>query len=242
MSRTSTRYRLLALLGVTLAVNIHPAAAGNLRSVAELFTSQGCSSCPPADAVAGQLLDNDEILILSFHVDYWDDLRWKDTFSSRTSTERQYAYARSLGERSVFTPQLVLNGMRSLVGSQETRVQQAVAAATETDFPLDAQLTPLASGAFKVVLEGPQTAADVWEVRYVHRSVTKVRGGENGGRDLQTFNNVTQLRHIGSFSARAFELPPLRGSDDGIAVLIQAPQTGRVLGAAAYLKVAAKLQ
>jgi hypothetical protein len=236
MSAKSTHYLATALLGLPLVVNVGPAAAENLHSVAELFTSQACSSCPPADRIAGQLLNNPQVLVLSFHVNYWDDLGWKDPFSSLSSTERQYAYAHSLRERSVFTPQLVVNGTQSLVGSQQTRVEQAVAAATETDFPFQAHLSAEAGGAFKLVLGGPPSAGDIWEVRYVHRSVTQIHAGENRGRDLETFNNVTQLRRIGSLANTTFELAPLSGSDDGIAVLVQASQVGRILGAAGYLK------
>jgi hypothetical protein len=173
--------------------------------------------------------------VLSFHVNYWDDLGWKDPFSSATSTDRQYAYARSLGERSVFTPQLVVNGTLSLVGSQESAVQRAVAAASQADFPIHTELSPRADGSFTLTLEGPQVPGDLWEVRYVHHAVTRVRGGENGGRELETFNNVTQLRRIGRFSAGTLQLTPLQGSEDGIAVFVQATGTGRMLGAATYV-------
>jgi hypothetical protein len=239
MSRNLTRYLASVLFGLPFIMDTATAAGANLHSVAELFTSQGCSSCPPADRIAGQLLHDPQVLVLSFHVNYWDDLGWKDTFSSLSSTERQYAYAQSLRERSVFTPQLVVNGTQSLVGSQQARVEQAVAAATGVDFPIQAQLSAEASGSFKVTFVGPPTQGDVFEVRYVHRSVIRIPAGENRGRDLETFNNVTQLRRIGSLSDKTLELAPLSGPNDGIAVLVQAPQAGRILGAAAYLKPAA---
>src|SRR5581483_3518730 len=102
------------------------ASAAPPRSVLELFTSQGCSSCPPADALAGRLSTDPGLLVLSFHVDYWDDLGWKDSFSSQQSTDRQYQYARALRQQTVFTPQLIVNGRRSLVGSQENEVRKAI--------------------------------------------------------------------------------------------------------------------
>jgi hypothetical protein len=212
---------------------VQVAAAKTPRVVMELFTSQGCSSCPPADALVGRLTSNPDVLALSFHVDYWDDLGWKDTFSSKASTDRQYAYARALGERSVFTPQLVVNGSRSLIGSQDGVVQHAVDAVKDA-FPVQAELSRQPDGAFTVNLAGPAVRAEVWEVRYVRKAATQIRNGENGGRTLETFNNVTRIRRLGAFAPGTLKLPPLQSPDDGVAVVIQAPGAGKVLGAAAY--------
>ena len=208
------------------------AAAKAPRVVMELFTSQGCSSCPPADALVGRFTSNPDVLALSFHVDYWNDLGWADPFSSKASTDRQYAYARTLGERSVFTPQLVVNGTQSLVGSQEGAVQHALAGVKDA-FPVQADLSRQPDGSFTVNLAGPAVRADVWEVRYVRKAVTQIRAGENGGRTLETFNNVTRIHRLGAFAPGTLNLPPLKSPDDGIAVVVQAP-AGRVLGAAAY--------
>src|ERR1700722_5414982 len=134
-STTQFFMRLTAVVGFA-GMFTKAALPGPPRALVELFTSQGCSSCPPADAVVGRLSSNPAVLVLSFHVNYWDDLGWKDPFSSVLSTDRQYAYARSLNERSVFTPQLIVNGMQSLVGSQEGKVQKAVAATSDTSFPV----------------------------------------------------------------------------------------------------------
>ena len=224
-----------AAILITTGVCAQGTAAAVPRTVVELFTSQGCSSCPAADAVAGRLVANPQVLVLSFHVNYWDDLGWKDPFSSVVSTDRQYAYARALGERSVFTPQLVVNGTQSLVGSRETAVERAVAGASAADFPIQAELSTQPDGGFLVTLRGPDMPGEVWEVRYVRHAVTRVSSGENGGRELETFNNVTHLRRIGRFSAGTFNLAPLREPEDGIAVFVQAPAAGRMLGAASYL-------
>jgi len=209
------------------------AAARTPRVVMELFTSQGCSSCPPADALVGRLSANPDVLALSFHVDYWDDLGWPDTFASKASTERQYAYSRALGERSVFTPQMVVNGSRSLVGSQDGAVQHAIESVKDA-FPVQADLSRQPDGAFRLNLAGPSVRADVWEIRYVRKAVTQIRSGENGGRTLETFNNVTRIRRLGIFAPGTLELPSLKSPEDGLAVVIQAPGAGRVLGAAAY--------
>jgi hypothetical protein len=210
------------------------AVAGPQRSVVELFTSQGCSSCPPADALAGRLATNPALLVLSFHVNYWDGPGWKDTFSSEASTDRQYRYARSLGERSVFTPHFVVNGTQSVVGSQEASVQHALAVAGREDLPVKLDLEKRPDGRFKLTLAGPAQRGDVWAIQFVRHTLTRIGAGENGGRSLETFNDVTQIQRIGAFSPGTLELKPLTGHADGLAILVQAPNAGRVLGATAY--------
>lgn len=209
------------------------AMAATPRVVVELFTSLGCSSCPPADALVGSLSTDSAVLALSFHVNYWDNLGFPDPFSSKDSTDRQYAYAQAFRERSVFTPQLVINGTQSLVGSQAPAVQHAVEAANQTSFPVQASLTKQDNGGFALSLAGSANNADVWELRYVRKAVTQVRAGENGGRTLETYNNVTHIRRLGSFKPGTTSLPPLKSPDDGLAIVVQAPGTGRVLGAVA---------
>ena len=211
------------------------AAASTPRVVLELFTSQGCSSCPPADALVGRLTANPDVLVLSLHVNYWDRLGWKDTFSSNVATDRQYAYARSLGERTVFTPQLVVNGAQSVVGSQGGAVLHAVETSSQgPPFPVQLDLTRQSDGHFTLSLTGPKVRADVWELRYVRRAVTQIRNGENGGRTLETYNNVTQLHRLGTFTPGTLDLAPLKSPEDGVAILVQSPGTGKVLGAAAF--------
>jgi hypothetical protein len=233
MSKTDQRFaRMFALTGLAILCT-QAVAATPQHCVVELFTSQGCSSCPPADALVGRFTADPAVLVLSYHVNYWDDLGWKDTFSSSVSTDRQYAYARALRERTVFTPQLVVNGTQSLVGSQESAVRRAVAAASEKTFPIKVSLSKQPDGSFDVVLEGAAVRADVWEVRYVRRSVTAVHAGENSGRSLETFNNVTHLERIGEFKAGRLKLQPLQQPADGLAVFVQSPGSGPILGAAA---------
>jgi hypothetical protein len=206
------------------------------RVVAELFTSLGCSSCPPADALAGRLSTNSAVLVLSYHVTYWDGPLFSDPFASKANTDRQYAYQRTLGERTVFTPQLVVNGSQSLVGSQDVEVQHSVAAAATTTaaFPVQTDLSKQPDGSFSLSLSGPEIKADVWELRYVRHSTTRVRGGENGGHTLDTYNDVTHIRRLGSFKPGTLTLPPLKSPDDGVAIVVQSPGPGKVLGAAAY--------
>ncbi len=206
------------------------------RVVAELFTSLGCSSCPPADALAGRLSTNSAVLVLSYHVTYWDSPLFSDPFASTASTDRQYAYQRTLRERTVFTPQMVVNGTQSLVGSEDAEVQHAVAAAATPTaaFPVRADLTRQPDGSFSLSLSGPDLKADVWELRYVRHSQTRVRGGENGGHTLDTYNDVTHVRRLGAFKPGTLTLPPLKSPEDGLAIVVQSPGPGKVLGAAAY--------
>jgi hypothetical protein len=173
-------------------------------------------------------------VVLSFHVNYWDDLGWKDTFSSQASTDRQYAYARWLGERSVFTPQIVVNGTKSVVGSQPTEVQRAISASSAEAFAVQAAITKQSDGSFRLDLTGPAVTADIWEVRYVRHTVVRINRGENGGRSLEMFNNVTRLQRLGPFTPGISNLPPLKSPEDGLAVLVQASSSGKLLGAVAY--------
>ena len=234
-----TESRQLAALSCAIAAvslvcaRAQAATPSEPRAVVELFTSLGCSSCPPADALVGSLSANPDVLALSFHVTYWDDLGWPDPYASKDNTERQYAYARSLRERSVFTPQLLVNGTQSLVGSQSAAVQHAVEAANQSEkFPAQASLSKQTNGGFVLTLAGSANKADVWELRYVKRAVTRIGGGENGGRTLATYNNVTHIRRLGSFAPGTLSLSPLKSPEDGLAILVQAPDAGRLLGAA----------
>jgi hypothetical protein len=233
MSRTYRRIVLsVVIAGLTAAYTV-TGVAGPQRSIVELFTSQGCSSCPPADALLGRLSADPALLALSFHVNYWNSIGWKDPFSSQISTDRQYTYAHALGERTVFTPQLIVNGTRSVIGSQENEIRKEIAKASEATLPVSADLSKQADGSFNLQLAGPAVAADVWEVRYVRRSVTKIRAGENGGRELETFNDVVQLHRLGAFQPGVLKLEPLHQPADGLAVLVQKPSGGPILGVAA---------
>jgi hypothetical protein len=210
------------------------AAAGTERTVVELFTSQGCSSCPPADAVAGRLRANPAAIVLSFHVNYWDGPQWQDPFASQASTDRQYAYARALRERSVFTPQMVVNGMQSLVGSEEGAIRYAIAAAGRVALPVQVGLARQPGGGFVLTLAGSPISAELWEVDYVQNTTTQIRGGENGGRKLESYNDVTGVRRLGPFAPGRLSLPALKPPANGLAVIVQTPNLGQVLGASVY--------
>ena len=234
--RTSAQWpmpRRIMLVAALLCAQV-AGAADTGRTVVELFTSQGCSSCPPADAVAGRLRANPAVIVLSFHVNYWDGPQWTDPFASQASTDRQYAYSRALRERSVFTPQLVVNGTQSLVGSEEGAIQHAIAAAGRVALPVHVDLATQPGGGFVLTLKGPAIGAELWAVDYVQHTATEIRGGENGGRKLETYNDVTRIRRLGTSSPSTLTLPALKPPANGLAVVVQTPGLGQILGAGAY--------
>ena len=226
--RTVRRF-LLPVLLLTSA----PAMAADPAhpAVVELFTSQGCSSCPPTNAAVAELADRPDVLALSFGVTYWDYLGWKDTFAAPAYTQRQRDYARWLGNRQVFTPQVVVNGRASTVGASRGLIERELRRADRGAGGPALRLEP-----GRVSVGGAKGAqgADVWLVRYDPRVVrVPVRRGENGGRTLPHRNVVRQLVRLGGWSGepRAYVLP---AAAPGLrtAVLVQDRRSGAVLAAA----------
>src|ERR1700757_5382922 len=173
------------LLALCLAVGIAPAQAGERPIVVELFTSEGCSSCPPADALLAELAGRPDVLALSFHVDYWDRLGWKDPFSSPAATERQQRYAELLRLATVYTPQMVVDGRWQAVGSDHTKVQRALDAARHTVAEVQVALA-IGGGLAHIKLgaAGDPVLGDVLLIGFDRRHVSAVQRGENGGRTL----------------------------------------------------------
>jgi hypothetical protein len=206
-----------------------PARAEARPIVVELFTSQGCSSCPPADALLGELARRSDVLALGFHIDYWDDLGWKDPLSSRSATDRQRRYARHFNGGQVYTPQMVIEGSEELVGSDRGGVLGALRAAK----PATAAPVAFAADRRTVAVGGGTAAGDVVLVRYALRRTTHIGAGENASRTLDDANGVTALTRLGAWSGAPLQFaidPPAAG--EGVAVLVQA-EDGHMLGAAA---------
>src|SRR6516162_11701198 len=137
---------------------------GDAPVVLELFTSQGCSSCPPADALLGKLAKRTDVLPLAFHVDYWDYIGWKDPYASKEATDRQYAYGRSLGLNMVYTPQMVIDGSQDVVGSDEGAVIRGIAAGMIRK-KLKLSILRSESGAYRVAIpagDAPRAPASVY--------------------------------------------------------------------------------
>ncbi len=211
------------------------AAAGSPRAetrpvVVELFTSQGCSSCPPADALLLELTGRADVIALGFHISYWDRLGWKDPLSTEASTDRQKAYASRLSGR-VYTPQIVFEGTNEMIGSDRA----AVAAALRQARPEAVAPVNFAADRASVAIGGGAGAGEVVLVRFARSRVTDVPAGENAGRTLRDANGVTVVTRIGDWdgAARRYRIEPPRPGE-GLAVLVQAAD-GKMLGAAAIV-------
>ena len=221
------RTALLALLIVGLA----PIAEAE-PTVVELFQSQGCSSCPPADANLNAIADRPDVLALSFAVTYWDNLGWKDTFASPAFTARQYAYMRGLGHSNVATPQIVINGRHDVDGIDSHELAAAVHAAGA---PAGASLA-VAKGSVSIAAgSAPARGADVWLVRYDPRvQLVAIRRGENGGKTLPHRDIVRQFTRLGGWFGAARNFPLSGGAAPGLktAILVQTTGGGPILAAA----------
>jgi hypothetical protein len=223
------------IVGLAALTSVQRADASDAAHpvVVELFQSQGCSSCPPANANLIALSQRPDVLALSFGVTYWDQLGWKDTFASPQYTERQWDYARSLRHDNVFTPQVVVNGRIDGVGAQPGEIEQLMRRA---DRAAAGPAVSIAQGSVSVgAAQAPAKAADVWLVRYDPRIVqVAIRRGENGGRTLPHRNVVRELVRLGVWSGPAarFSLPASPDPALRAAVLVQTAGAGPILAAA----------
>ena len=230
--QNSLRFALgVMLAGLAGLAGVSPALAETKNPVVvELFTSQGCSSCPPANANLVKLSKEPDILALSFAVTYWDYLGWKDIFGRQEFTDRQARYEPALGEQSPFTPQMVVNGRTSLVGQDLAEVRSAIA----SQKPLAGPAAGF-KGNTLVVDAGdkPKAAADIWLVKYDAGLVTvPVVRGENAGEKLPHAHVVRELTRLGTWSGEALSLPVSKAeAGRKRAVLVQEPNGGRILAA-----------
>lgn len=193
--------------------------------VVELFQSQGCSSCPPANANLLELMGRSDLICLSFGVTYWDHLGWKDTFAAPEFTARQWAYARAFGRTNVFTPQVVVNGARDTVGASMQDLQATLRATPP--LPGDIQLHATAT---EISLSGalPATPLDVWRVSYDPSLVQiPVRSGENGGKTLPHRNVVRDLTRLVPIEGKASSWKLPGRSRSGLKEVILAQDRGR---------------
>lgn len=180
-----------------VAIQLQPAAAVEVvqpKAVVELFTSQGCSSCPPADKLLGKLAMEKDTLALAWHVDYWDYLGWKDSFASKANTDRQRRYAVSLGENQIYTPQAVVNGRAHVVGSNERKLRSAIAKFSKGSAGLTVPIeTSFTSDGMTVSIEANDNSMNttLWIVYFNNHQKVDVKRGENHGKVL-TYSNVVQ--------------------------------------------------
>lgn len=219
-----------AAFGLALG-SAHPASAADPLTVVELFTSQGCSSCPPANDNVRALSDRPDVLALSFGVTYWDQLGWKDTFAQPKFTARQVDYARTLGHDGPFTPQVVIDGKADVVGARKGEIEALMARENLVGGPV------LQVGGGAVALgagRAPAKGADVWLVRYDPRIVqVPVQRGENTGRTLPHKNVVRELTRLGAWTGAPvrFAVAPAPGGLS-TAILVQTAGAGPILAAA----------
>ena len=204
----------------------------------ELFTSQGCSSCPPAAAYLGTLARRPDIVALSFHVDYWDYIGWKDTFATRATTDRQRAYARVLKQRYVYTPEMVIEGTGHDTGREPAPIERLLDdARRRTQRRATPVLSRDASSALTVALEPfalTDGLAEVTLALYDRRHATPIASGENQGRLLESFNVVRRLERLATWTGTTPGLwtVPDAGLEPGrgAAVIVQRADHGPVLG------------
>jgi hypothetical protein len=227
-------HRLSFIVLLLLAPFMRVQAASRL-AVVELYTSEGCSSCPPAEEYVGELMARSDVLVLSFHVDYWDDLGWRDPFALSASTARQRGYSSRLKLNSVFTPQVIVDGHESLVGSDWQRISESLRAPREAFL----ELTLIEQEGSLVVSAKPSGTGELVDLLLVPfrgHAKSSVGRGENQGRTLEEFDIVRELRVIGHTRGEPLHLRvalssfPKDATD--VAVLAQRQRQGEIVGAA----------
>jgi len=217
------------------------ASAAEPRGVIELFTSQGCSSCPPADKLAGELARDPSLVVLSLAVDYWDYLGWKDTLALPGHTNRQRAYSKARGDREVYTPQVVVNGVKHVLGSDKAAIESALVQTHDQAGTLSLPVNLSVAGEqISVSLPAGKNGAakgEVWLCPITKTAEVAIGRGENSGHTITYHNVVRRWVKLGDWTgaARTFTFPKqdLAGAD-AIAVLVQSGTTevpGNMLGA-----------
>ncbi|MBN33381.1 MAG: DUF1223 domain-containing protein [Rhodospirillaceae bacterium] len=209
--------------------------------VVELYTSEGCNSCPPADQYLFELRERDNVIALAFHVDYWDYLGWKDRFATEDYTNRQRAYARAMSSPMIYTPQMVVNGAEHVVGSDRRRVDDAIQQASSRPPAIDIGLTWTENRALTVSIPAAEFEGDatIWFVRYSLAEESNVTSGENAGKHLVHANVVEELAALSMWKGEAIDITLPREAivDDsgehgfGCAIIVQPEGLGPILGA-----------
>jgi hypothetical protein len=212
------------------------------KGVVELFTSQGCSSCPPADATLNQLIEQGDVIALAYHVDYWDYLGWKDTFSSRNNTERQYGYAKTLKRNNVYTPQAVINGASDARGGDFDGINAGLDLAKKASGGLSVPVSAkVEDEVLHVSIGAGKGAADIVVVYYAPPVDITMERGENAGKTVRYSRSVTEVSTVGMWDGKAMSLSlPMsvmkEGKNGGCAILLQSMNAngnpGAILGAA----------
>ena len=242
MSSPISRRGCLALgAGAGVALFAGPAGASKpVEVVVELFSSQGCKSCPAADKLLAELRTMPGVLALTFHVDYWDYLGWKDTLASPEFSQRQYDYAKARGDMDVFTPQMVVNGSKQMVGSQRSEVFAVLAQSRRTSWPVALSISDTAK---EMVIEigagDAEQEATLWVMPVMERTSVKIEKGEMAGREATYVNVVRKLVPAGMWKGDATRITlPKEGlmppGATACVALLQQGKLGPVLGCACW--------
>jgi len=226
--------RLISEVGIFILSATFPTLSlADPRAVVELFTSQGCSSCPPADKIMGELAEDRSLIVMSLPIDYWDYLGWKDTLARPRHSARQRGYAAKRGDREVYTPQAVINGVAHVIGSDRKAIDGAI---ERTNRPHAALSVPV-----QLTLEGDHLEisvaagedgppGEIWLCAIAKSIPVAISRGENRGRIVTYHNVVRRWLRLGAWSGAAqnFRLPKSEVQGDGIDTVAVLVQTGSI--------------
>jgi len=227
--------KFMTALAVMGALGVNAAAAQENKVVVELYTSQGCSSCPPADALLAEMVGRNDVIALAFHVDYWDYLGWKDEFGSPAFTARQHGYAYAAHATTVYTPQMIIGGVDHVIGSKAMDVMDLIAGqraavdlvtiqASRSGDTVQIQAQPKVAGLGNLVVQ---------LVRYHPKETVAIRRGENAGKTISYVNIVSSVKVIGRWNgASPLAMSTAAVGDEAAVVIIQRDHFGPILAAA----------
>jgi len=218
---------LLALAALLAA----PATAQARPTVIELFTSEACSSCPPAEALIGKLAANKSLLPLSFHVTYWNGPAWTDKYALTAATDRQTNYAALQHSNDDYTPEAIIDGGPGIVGSNQTAMTAAIAAAQAAQQPA-VPITITGTTMLTIKIGPGATTAQIWLFGYDSHHTTQIGGGENNGATINETNVVRSITNLGGWTGTGVTYTIPKPAGDHMAVLLQT-QAGTILGAGA---------
>ncbi len=230
MKKSIIRVLGLAAILTISAIGAIKADGYTPTAVIELFTSQGCSSCPPADEILADYAEGNDVLALAWHVDYWNYLGWKDTFSEARFTDRQKRYAKSLRERQIYTPQVIINGRSHTVGSRRGQIEKMISGFAQSKKSLTVPIKVKVTGdQMQIRINHPSAVNNhpTLYMAYFNRAETvKIKRGENRGKTFTYRNIVRETQMLGMLKAGAIsvDLPLMevkRAGYDSCAILLQ---------------------
>ncbi|MBY3487577.1 DUF1223 domain-containing protein [Rhizobium laguerreae] len=222
----SPRFLIPLIAGVVLSGPLQ-AEDGTPKGVVELFTSQGCSSCPPADAAFRKLVNQGDVIALAYHIDYWNYLGWADTLSSKENTERQYGYAKTMGRSNVYTPQAIVNGRDHLAGADLNGINSKIDTYSSEGNGLTVPISAAMRGdELEIKIGAGQGKANVVMVYFDKEKTIDVEKGENSGKKISYLHSVTNVETVGMWDGKAtsLTLPASvlqRPQLEGCAILLQ---------------------